>query len=110
MARVAETKGGKDEKSLRIAVPEETGCATVECTPTQRHPPLPGYHTLEEKSQYFPALALGRKKKKTLKELREQKGLNKIPRKVIRPVTGKNRHLGKGGRGNSFYKNAPFSG
>lgn len=62
MAGVAETKRGKDEKSLRMAVPEETGCATVECTPTQRYPPLPGYHTLEEKSQYFPASALGRKK------------------------------------------------
>lgn len=52
---------GKDEKSLRMAIPEKTGCVTVECTPAQRHPPLPGHHTLEEKSQYFPALAPGRK-------------------------------------------------
>lgn len=60
VARVAETRGGKDEKSLRMAIPEKTGCVTVESTPTQRHPPLPGHHTLEEKSQYFPALAQGR--------------------------------------------------
>lgn len=46
VARVAEAKRGKDEKSLRMAVPEETGCATVASTPTQRHPPLPGHHTL----------------------------------------------------------------
>lgn len=62
VARVAETKGGKDEKSLRMAIAEKTGCATVECTPTQRHPPLPGTtHYRRKKSKCFPALALGRK-------------------------------------------------